>query len=288
MQLIDLSTEQLPAESEILTQEVELTPGGGPETLRFRGLDGQAFGVTRILPSVFIDSTALQGQEASAVRLGFRPDDGTETWFEEVNAQAVQDLFRYRALQIPAVIERGCELEVDVLANGAAGVSDGTTHRVTVTLVGLSARQLEARRKTLRDAFGSVPERHWIFVGATEVAASTENVAADLLRDPEDLVFKMHAAANADFAVNGAYRIREETEIHFPRTRIDAARGGLLTLPPPFSIDVRQAAPVEVDFTNRQSSAVDFSFLADAVTRETFQAAQSLPDAQQAQTRTTI
>lgn len=288
MQLLDLSAETLPPGDSMLSEEVSLTPADDPAQIEFYGFDREAFGVTRILLTTFIDSAALQGEENSAIELTLKNKTGTETVFSEVIGQSVAELFRFRALQVPEVISANQSLQVEVNATGAAGIASTTTHDVQVTLVGQGEAQLNARRSFLREQLGTVPERRFVYAPATEIPANTENQPVEVITDPVAGFFQNFAASNADLSVNGRFRLTTETETLVPEMRLDALQGQLLTLPSPYTYEFEPFRPLYAEFTNRQASAVDFSFLAEAFEEDVLERVQELNAEARAGTTTSI
>lgn len=277
MRLIDLTGERLPPGRAVRSEQVTLTPADDPVSLEFRGFDREPFGIVQVLVSVFIDEATLEGQEASAIELSQYEKSGTDTVYEDVIGQSVQDLFQERRLQVPQPIRSNSFHRIEVDATGAAGIADNTDHTITVTLVGLDGAQYEGRLQNLQSVYGEVPERRWVYAPSEEVPAQTEDYPLELVKDAKEGIFKSFAASNADLAVNGKVRLVDEnTDTLIPRIRLDAYRrqllGGaqrsLVTVP------YRPFDPLFAEVTNEAASAVDFSFLAEAIDRKHFERAQ--------------
>jgi hypothetical protein len=276
MRLIDLSGERLPPGRAVRSEQVTLTPTDDPATLEFRGFDREPFGIVQILVSVFIDEATLEGQEASAIELSHYEKDGTSTVYENVIGQSVQDLFEERRLQVPQPIRSNRAHQIEVNATGAAGIADTTDHTVTVTLVGLDGRQYESRLQNLQNVYGEVPERRWVYAPAEEVPAQTEDYPLELIKDAEEGIFKSFAASNAGLSVNGKVRLVDEnTDTLIPRIRLDAYRRQLLGPQRSLvTVPYRPFDPLFAEVSNEGFTAVDFSFLAEAIDRTYFEKAQ--------------
>lgn len=281
MQILDLSDERLPTGSQLISKDVELTPAGGPETIEVYGFDREAFGITRILVSAFLDGTQLQGQEASAVEITAKNRTGRDTVFENVLAQSLQSLFQYRALQVPEVIDRNQSLQLEVAAKAVAGIPDTTDFRVTITLVGLNEEQLAGRRESIESQLGFMPERSWVYVPATEVPAGREKYPVELTTDPEGGFFRSFAASNAELSVNSAVRLETEDKNLAPSIRLDVLEDQFLTLPSPYTYEYRAFAPLYAEFSNFANSPVEHSFLADALNSKVLEAVGGLPGTRQ-------
>jgi len=270
MQLFDFSggNERLPLANHSLAEEVTLTPGDDPQSIRFYGPDRGPFGITRMLLTVFIaGDTPLDGQEASGVTVTLKELSGQDTVFEDVIGQSIKSLFRFRSLQIPQVIQRNQFLEVTVNATGPLGIADDTEHRVQITLIGLRERQLEERRRQIRQRLGvdEIPERHWVYAPATEIPAQTKHEPVKLLTDPVDGFFRGYAASNEGLSVNSAVRLSTQSEDLAPSIRLDTLEGDYLTRPNRYTFQHKPFEPLYAEYTNRAATATRHSFLADAL-----------------------
>ena len=139
---------------------------GATETLEFVGLDGEAFGFTRIL----VDAGNL-----NQIRATIKNNKGRDTLATGVHLAAIRQLFLNRALHAPFVIENQNRLDVQ-LTNDTVGA---LTARVQ--LVGYTEEMLEAWRSWSQETHGRILQP--IFVHASEqlaAGASKKQVAVDI------------------------------------------------------------------------------------------------------------
>jgi len=272
MELLDLSGERLPFGNALLKKEVTLTPNDPPQQLEFFGLDRQEYGITRILLSVFINASTLSGQESSAVEIGMAKESGRQEMFGTVLGQSIQTLFRHRVMQVPEVIDRNQSLQVEVNAFGAAGIGGTVDHRVSVMLVGLSGEQLEARRSTLEDRLGFVPERRWAYAPSTSIPATTDHEPVEIITDSVPGFFKHYAAGNAELNINSLLRLESIEKELAPDMRLDILEDEYLTRETPYYYETEPFEPLNAEFSNLTGSSVRHSFLADSLHQDVLDA----------------
>jgi hypothetical protein len=220
--------------------------GGATETVTLAGRGDRPLGFDRIL--VYADGVEEQ------VLLKMQPNSGGFTFFEDVQASAIQDFFRHRRLQSPLLLEEGRALEIEVTNNS------GSPATVTVELTALPQRVLEDRLEAVREEFGErlVP----VFLYVTGTVPANANARADLLsyREYTELL-RFITSSTAENEITYDVDLPARTPIRDKRhqTVLDQFESGDLQIP--LGIDTTKDARLVV--ANQTSSQQRYTFLGE-------------------------
>lgn len=186
------------------------------------------------------------------------PSAGGFTFFEEIQAGAIQDFFRFRQLQSPLVLDESRNLDVTL-----ENVDGSNEHEVTVELQALPQPVLDKRLSAVREEFGSRLVPVFLYVTGTVGAGATARqdllsyrVRTELLR----FIVETDPAVGNDLKFD--IRLPRETPIRDKRKQTVEDQFISGELPVPLEINTRKEAKLVVDNTSGAQQA-RYTFLGE-------------------------
>jgi hypothetical protein len=226
-----------PTEEFFQPSQTVTVASGATETVQLTGRGDRPLGFDRM----FVEADG----DPTDILLSAQPSAGGFTFFEDVQAGAIQDLFRYRQLQAPLVLDESRNMEVTIEH------TDGANSReVTVELSALPQPILEKRLAAVREKFGSRLVPVFLYVTGTVGAGATDR--QDLLSyrtETELLRFVVEVDSPISEDAKFDIRLPRETPIRDKRktTVLDQFESG--ELPVPLQINTRKEAKLVTDNT---------------------------------------
>jgi len=231
------------------SQTVEVASNDS-ETVQLTGRGDRPLGFARM----FVHSDG----DPTDILLTAEPSAGGFTFFENVQAGAIQDLFRHRQLQAPLVLDESRNLDVTI-----ENLDGANAREVTVELSALPQPVLEKRLSAVREEFGARLVPVFLYVTGTVGAGATDR--QDLLSyrtETELLRFAVEADAPVVDDLKFDIRLPRETPIRDKRKRtvLDQFISG--ELPVPLEINTRKEAKLVADNTTGTQQA-RYTFLGE-------------------------
>jgi hypothetical protein len=261
MRILNLENERLPLDYYVPTRRVTVA-GNSTEQVTLRGLDSQRFGVTRIAASGGPYSGGLS--TLYEFEITARIVQTRETWFEQVNGQALTTLFKDYVMDVPIVIEQGQEVEFTLQNTGSSA------RTVVIALQGLTAPQLDVREQTLRDQLGMMPEKRFIYTQTKSILAQSDYVPADIRKDPVPQVFSRMGFGTTGALSESRLRLSDRTTTRFQDVDFDALAFINDSPEPVFMLEVAPYEPLTADFSNEASTNENMGIIADTLPTELF------------------
>ncbi|MFH5833734.1 hypothetical protein [Halalkalibaculum sp. DA384] len=240
--------EQLLQQAQYYTPSKTITiESGKTNTLIFTGLNGNAYGVNRMLPG---------GSGLSQITATVAFNNGRDKRFEDVQLETLRNLFLARSLRGAIVIERGTEVIVTLTNN------DSSDHQVNFSLVGYDSAHLHKKQASYRANGVKFPEPEFVYITETINAGVGQqrfsvNLPAYKLR-----LYRMAASTTGtDSEIRlsirqGRTRIKPEV---FLQQLNDEFRDKDIILPR----TLQAHTPFDLFVTNSGASAHQVSFLAE-------------------------
>lgn len=145
--------EQLLEQAQYYTPSKTVTLGAGSsQALTFTGLNGQPYGVNRLLPG----GTGLDQVTAT---LAF--NNGRDKRFEDVQLATLRTLFGARSLRGAIIIGRGTNVQVTLTNN------DTVSHQVNFSLIGYDSAQLQQKQQSYQDSGLEFPKPEFVYITET-------------------------------------------------------------------------------------------------------------------------
>lgn len=222
---------------------------GSTETIELAGRGDRRLGFEKIMVT---DDGAPDD-----ILLSAEPTAGGFTFFEDIQAGAINSFFRHRLLQSPLVLDESRNLEVEIEN------TDTTDHEITVELQALPEPELKARLQSVKEKFGSrlVP----VFLYVTGEVGAGSTLREDLLsfRTETELIrFVVEVDDQDEDQMTFDIRLPRETPIRDKRksTVLNQFLSG--ELPQPLEINTRKEAQLAVDNTSGSGTS-RFTFLGE-------------------------
>lgn len=220
------------------------------ETVQLTGRGDRPLGFDRI----FIEADG----DPTDILLSAQPSAGGFTFFEDVQAGAIQNLFRHRQLQAPLVLDESRNLDVTI-----QNVDSSNSREVTVELSALPQEILEKRLSAVREEFGARLVPVFLYVTGTVGAGSTDR--QDLLSyrtQTELLRFAVEVDPAVEDDLKFDIRLPRETPIRDKRKRTVQDQFISGELPVPLEINTRKEAQLLADNTTGTQQA-RYTFLGE-------------------------
>jgi hypothetical protein len=221
------------------------------ETVQLTGKGDEPLGFTRI----FVEA---DGAEAD-ILLDAEPSAGGFTFFEDIQAGAIQNFFRHRQLQAPLVMDESRNLDITI-----QNTDSSNSHEVTVELQALPQAILDRRIEAVREQYGQRIVPVFLYVTGEVPPGTTQRKDLLSYRTQTELLRFVTE-------VDGGENNNDTTfDVRLPRrTPIrDKTRATILQqfesgeLPAPIEINTRKEAVLVTDNTDR-GSAARYTFLGE-------------------------
>lgn len=186
--------------------EITDLAAGATETLELEGYRNREYGVTQILG---------WSTSPSDVVVEITHNEGRDPWINTpgVSLPVLNRLFAQYELDVPLVIDRKKKVEITVENRGSSALD------VAFSLPGLTYRNLDKRRKAVKQQNGGmVPKPRFIYA-REEIPAGKNLHQVNLISDPPKLQFdRILAASQSEDDIK--LRLREEGVTIMPMMRL--------------------------------------------------------------------